>query len=166
MNVMKKIINNKLLPSVLVILMFSISSCSHLQINNLVEYKNSLKDLKYDKTEDGWTAQDDRYRIIFKSTPSQITVNQKVEFNLEIFDKASNKQVLLDDASIECTSLMPDTPGYLRVLALYKQYPVTSPGVCTLLPLSFDNAGKWIVVYSILLKSGENFRIDFPIEVK
>lgn len=158
--------NDKLLPLFLIISLFSISSCSHLQISNLVEYKNSLKDLKYDKTENGWIAQDDRYRITFKSTPSQITVNQKVEFNLEIFDKLSNNKVPLDDASIECTSLMPDTPGYIRVLALYKQYPVVSPGVCTLLPLSFDNAGKWVVVYSIQLKSGDNFRIDFPIEVK
>jgi len=140
-------------------------SCVTIGNTHIFSSQYDLKNLKYDRTDEGWIAQNEKYRITFKNIPARPVVNQGIEFRLEIFDKTGNKPVAMDETQIECTSLMPDTPGYMRVLALKKQYPGITPEVCSLLPLNFDIPGKWIVIYSISLKSGETFRIDFPVTV-
>ena len=141
------------------------TGCVTIAGNRMFSTQNDLKNLKYEQIDGGWIAENGDYRMIFKSIPSTFAANQNVEFRIELYDKKQNKLIPMDDAAIECTSLMPDTPGYLRVLALNKQYPGTTPGICSLLPLNFDTPGKWIVIYSIQLKTGENFRIDFPVTV-
>ena len=140
-------------------------SCVSIGNPQVYELRYNTRGMKYDRTADGWTAQDEKYRITFRSIPAEPVTDQPVEFRLELFDKTKNKAVPLDETAIECTSLMPDTPGYMRVLALRKQKPDTSPGICSLLPLNFDTPGKWIVIYSISLRTGENFRVDFPVTV-
>ena len=141
------------------------SSCVTIGNPRVYELQYNTRNMKFDKTAGGWTAQDEKYRMTFISIPEEPLMGQPVEFRLEIFDKIKNEAVPLDETAIECTSLMPDTPGYMRILALNKQNPAAKPGVCSILPLTFDTPGKWIVIYSISLKNVANFRVDFPITV-
>lgn len=142
-----------------------ISSCVTIGNPRMYDLQYNTRNMKFDKTADGWTAQDEKYRMTFISIPAEPVTGQSVEFRLDIFDKTKNEAVPLDETGIECTSLMPDTPGYMRILALNKQSPALTPGVCSILPLTFDTPGKWIVIYSISLKGVANFRVDFPITV-
>ncbi len=140
-------------------------SCVSIGNPRVYELRYDTGGMKYEKSADGWTAQDAKYKISFRSEPAEPEAGQPVEFRIEIFDKIKNKALPPDETAIECTSLMPDTPGYMRVLSLKKQNPKTSPGICSILPLNFDTPGKWIVIYSISLNNGENLRVDFPVTV-
>lgn len=150
----------------LLIILFVLAGCSGLQKKATFGWQNSIKDFQYSKTDDGWKAENENYVIIFISNPTILIAHQPVEFKLKIFDKVHNTPVSMDDTVIECTSFMPNTPGYVRVLELNKQIPGQTPGVCSLLPLSFDTPGSWSVVYAVALKSVENFRINFPVIVQ
>lgn len=148
------------------VFVISLSSCAYFPDTRFFLQSEELKDLKYDQTADGWIAQNQRFKITFKSKPAQPVTGQPAEFDLDIFDVAKQSPVSMKNAKIECTSLMPENPGFVRVLAHDKQYPGTTPGACTLLPLQFDAPGKWVVIYLISLESGSTFRIHFPVTVE